>query len=180
MSPIIRPHFQILSAERLISDNERVNAMDKLFLPLIAAICVLLFVLLIVSLKRKNKVLTAVCALLAMAATVLAVCSLAGVGTGGSDKMITSYVTVGKYKTTEMERSTRSTKNHEASSKAADTQSAEQQTASGDNVNHETVYITKNGKKYHYSYTCGKGTYYECPYEEALKKGYEPCQKCVK
>lgn len=154
--------------------------MDKLFLPLIAAICVLLLVLLIVSLKRKNKVLTAVCVLLAMAATVLAVCSLAGVGTGGSDKMITSYVTVGKYKTTEMERSTRSTKNHEASSKAADTQSAEQQTASGDNANHETVYITKNGKKYHYSYTCGKGTYYECPYEEALKKGYEPCQKCVK
>ena len=154
--------------------------MDKLFLLLIAAICVLLLVLLIVSLKRKNKVLTAVCALLAMSATVLAVCSLAGVGTGGSDKMITSYVTVGKYKTTEMERSTRSTKNHEASSKAADTQSVEQQTASGDNANHETVYITKNGKKYHYSYTCGKGTYYECTYEEALKKGYEPCQKCVK
>lgn len=154
--------------------------MNKLLLLLIAAVCTALSVTLVISLKKKSRVLTAVCALLATAATVLAVCSLAGVGTGGSDKMITSYVTVGKYKTTEMERSTRSTKNHEASSKAADTQSAEQQTASGDNVNHETVYITKNGKKYHYSYTCGKGTYYECPYEEALKKGYEPCQKCVK
>lgn len=154
--------------------------MNKLLLLLIAAVCTALSVTLVISLKKKSRVLTAVCVLLAMAATVLAVCSLAGVGTGGSDKMITSYVTVGKYKTTEMERSTRSTKNHEASSKAADTQSAEQQTASGDNVNHETVYITKNGKKYHYSYTCGKGTYYECPYEEALKKGYEPCQKCVK
>lgn len=154
--------------------------MNKLLLLLIAAVCTALSVTLVISLKKKSRVLTAVCALLATAATVLAVCSLAGVGTGGSDKMITSYVTVGKYKTTEMERLTRSTKNHEASSKAADTQSAEQQTASGDNVNHETVYITKNGKKYHYSYTCGKGTYYECPYEEALKKGYEPCQKCVK
>ncbi|MDD7338485.1 MAG: hypothetical protein PUG56_07180 [Ruminococcus sp.] len=154
--------------------------MNKLLLLLIAAVCTALSVTLVISLKKKSRVLTAVCALLATAATVLAVCSLAGVGTGGSDKMITSYVTVGKYKTTEMERLTRSTKNHEASSKAADTQSAEQQTASGDNANHETVYITKNGKKYHYSYTCGKGTYYECPYEEALKKGYEPCQKCVK
>lgn len=154
--------------------------MNKLLLLLIAAVCTALSVTLVISLKKKSRVLTTVCALLATAATVLAVCSLAGVGTGGSDKMITSYVTVGKYKTTEMERSTRSTKNHEASSKAADTQSAEQQTASGDNANHETVYITKNGKKYHYSYTCGKGTYYECPYEEALKKGYEPCQKCVK
>lgn len=154
--------------------------MNKLLLLLIAAVCTALSVTLVISLKKKSRVLTAVCALLATAATVLAVCSLAGVGTGGGDEMITSYVTVGKYKTTEMERSTRSTKNHEASSKAADTQSAEQQTASGDNANHETVYITKNGKKYHYSYTCGKGTYYECPYEEALKKGYEPCQKCVK
>lgn len=154
--------------------------MNKLLLLLIAAVCTALSVTLVISLKKKSRVLTAVCVLLAMAATVLAVCSLAGAGTGGSDEMITSYVTVGKYKTTEMERSTRSTKNHEASSKAADTQSAKQQTASGDNASHETVYITKNGKKYHYSYTCGKGTYYECPYEEALKKGYEPCQKCVK
>lgn len=154
--------------------------MNKLLLLLIAAVCTALSVTLVISLKKKSRVLTAVCALLATAATVLAVCSLAGVGTGGSDEMITSYVTVGKYKTTEMKRSTRSTKNHEASSKAADTQSAEQQTASGDNANHEIVYITKNGKKYHYSYTCGKGTYYECPYKEALEKGYEPCQKCVK
>lgn len=154
--------------------------MNKLLLLLIAAVCAALSVTLVISLKKKSRVLTAVCALLATAATVLAVCSLARVGTGGSDEMITSYVTVGKYKTTEMKKSTRSTKNHEASSKAADTQSAEQQTASGDNANHEIVYITKNGKKYHYSYTCGKGTYYECPYKEALEKGYEPCQKCVK
>lgn len=154
--------------------------MNKLLLLLIAAVCTALSVTLVISLKKKSRVLTAVCALLATAATVLAVCSLAGVGTGGSDEMITSYVTVGKYKTTEMKKLTRSTKNHEASSKAADTQSAEQQTASGDNANHEIVYITKNGKKYHYSYTCGKGTYYECPYKEALEKGYEPCQKCVK
>ncbi len=154
--------------------------MNKLLLLPIAALCAVLAVLLIISLKKKSRALTAVCALLATAATVLAVCSLAGVGTGGGNTVITSYVTVGKYKTTEMKRSTRSTKNHDASSKAADTQSAEQQTASGDNANHETVYITKNGKKYHYSYTCGKGTYYECPYKEALEKGYEPCQKCVK
>ncbi len=152
----------------------------KTFLLLTVALCAVLAVFLFISLKKKSRVFTAVCALLAVAATALSVCSLAGVGTGGKDEMITSYVTVGKYKTTEMKRSTRSTKNHEVSSKAADAKSAEQQTASGDNANHETVYITKNGKKYHHSYTCGKGTYYECPYKEALEKGYEPCKKCVK
>lgn len=42
------------------------------------------------------------------------------------------------------------------------------------------VYITKNGKKYHYSKSCGKGNYKAVSLSEALKKGYEPCKKCTK
>lgn len=41
------------------------------------------------------------------------------------------------------------------------------------------VYITKTGKKYHYSSTCNGGTYYPCKYEDAIKKGLKPCKKCV-
>lgn len=41
------------------------------------------------------------------------------------------------------------------------------------------VYITKSGKKYHYCNPCGTGTYYEITLQEALNKGYTPCEKCV-
>lgn len=154
--------------------------MNKLFLLLIFAVCALLLVFLIMSFKKKSKILTAMCTLLAITATALSVCSLADVGTGGNDDMITSYVTVGKYTATEIKKSTRSTKSSKTSSETTVTNSQIQQTVKNDIANRETVYITKNGKKYHYSYTCGKGTFYECPYKEALEKGYEPCKRCVK
>lgn len=41
------------------------------------------------------------------------------------------------------------------------------------------VYYTKTGKCYHYSNTCNGGTYYACTYNEAIKKGLKPCNKCV-
>lgn len=42
-----------------------------------------------------------------------------------------------------------------------------------------TVYITKTGKRYHYSGTCNGGTYYKSTLADALKRGLTPCQKCV-
>lgn len=42
------------------------------------------------------------------------------------------------------------------------------------------VYITKTGKRYHYNSKCNGGTYYECSYADAIKKGLTPCNKCVK
>lgn len=45
---------------------------------------------------------------------------------------------------------------------------------------HDIVYYTKSGKCYHYINPCGKGTYYECTFEEAIQKGLTPCDKCVK
>lgn len=44
----------------------------------------------------------------------------------------------------------------------------------------KTVYITPTGKKYHYSKSCGSGNYIAITLEEAEKKGYKPCKKCVK
>ena len=41
------------------------------------------------------------------------------------------------------------------------------------------VYITKTGKRYHYSNSCNGGTYYASTLEEALRQGLTPCQKCV-
>lgn len=45
--------------------------------------------------------------------------------------------------------------------------------------NSRTVYITKTGKKYHYSDQCNGGTYYPSTLGEALSKGLTPCNKCV-
>lgn len=44
----------------------------------------------------------------------------------------------------------------------------------------KVVYITKNGKKYHYSKSCGKGSYKAVSLSEAVKKGYKPCKRCAK
>lgn len=42
-----------------------------------------------------------------------------------------------------------------------------------------TVYITKTGKKYHYSSTCNGGKYYPSTLGEARSRGLTPCSKCV-
>lgn len=42
-----------------------------------------------------------------------------------------------------------------------------------------TIYVTKTGKRYHYSSTCNGGTYYPSTLEEALRRGLTPCSKCV-
>ena len=40
-------------------------------------------------------------------------------------------------------------------------------------------YVTKTGKRYHYSGTCNGGTYYEATLAEAMGRGLTPCDKCV-
>lgn len=42
-----------------------------------------------------------------------------------------------------------------------------------------TVYVTKSGKRYHYSSSCNGGTYYESTLEQAQKRHLTPCEKCV-
>lgn len=55
-----------------------------------------------------------------------------------------------------------------------------QKTEKTDKDKPKVVYITKNGKKYHYSKSCGKGNYKAVSLSEAVKKGYEPCKRCAK
>ena len=40
-------------------------------------------------------------------------------------------------------------------------------------------YYTRTGTKYHNINPCGNGTYYPCTLEEALRRGLEPCAKCI-
>lgn len=42
-----------------------------------------------------------------------------------------------------------------------------------------TVYVTKTGKKYHYSNSCNGGTYYESTLDAATARGLKPCNKCT-
>ena len=42
-----------------------------------------------------------------------------------------------------------------------------------------TVYVTKTGKRYHYSSHCNGSTYYASTLDEALARGLTPCKKCV-
>ncbi|MDE6764656.1 MAG: hypothetical protein K2N26_03280 [Oscillospiraceae bacterium] len=43
----------------------------------------------------------------------------------------------------------------------------------------KTVYVTKTGKKYHYSNSCNGGTYYASTLDAAVSRGLKPCEKCV-
>lgn len=43
----------------------------------------------------------------------------------------------------------------------------------------QQIYVTKSGKKYHFSDSCNGGTYYEATLAEAMGRGLEPCDKCV-
>ena len=43
----------------------------------------------------------------------------------------------------------------------------------------QIVYVTKTGKKYHYSNTCNGGKYYSSTLSEAKARGLKPCDKCV-
>lgn len=52
-------------------------------------------------------------------------------------------------------------------------------TQTEDNSADRIVYITKTGKKYHYSFDCSSVDFYECTLDEALEMGLEPCGKCV-
>ena len=43
----------------------------------------------------------------------------------------------------------------------------------------QKIYVTKTGKRYHYSSSCNGGTYYEATLAEAMGRGLTPCEKCV-
>ena len=54
-----------------------------------------------------------------------------------------------------------------------------QTAAVADKIKGQHIYVTKTGKRYHFSGTCNGGTYYEATLAEAMGRGLEPCDKCV-
>lgn len=49
----------------------------------------------------------------------------------------------------------------------------------GQDDSQRIVYITKTGRKYHYSYDCSDTDFYECTLAQAIEMGLEPCGNCV-
>lgn len=47
------------------------------------------------------------------------------------------------------------------------------------NIKSRTVYVTKTGKRYHYSSSCNGGNYYPSTLSAAIARGLTPCNKCV-
>lgn len=80
--------------------------------------------------------------------------------------------------TTQNARSTRKHAETTGASAQAGT-SAEKTPAVVPKANHDRVFITKTGKKYHYSASCGSGEYYVCTLEQAKTRGLTPCKRCA-
>lgn len=58
-------------------------------------------------------------------------------------------------------------------------QSASQAPSKSDAGTHNTVYVTKTGKRYHYDSSCNGGTYIPSTLADAKARGLTPCNKCV-
>lgn len=44
----------------------------------------------------------------------------------------------------------------------------------------DRVWVTRTGKRYHYSSTCGGKNSYTASYEDAISRGLTPCSKCAR
>lgn len=51
--------------------------------------------------------------------------------------------------------------------------------AVADQLKNQPIFVTKSGKRYHFSDTCNGGTYYKATLAEAMGRGLTPCDKCV-
>jgi hypothetical protein len=54
-----------------------------------------------------------------------------------------------------------------------------QTAAVADQLKGQAIYVTKTGKRYHFSETCNGGTYYQATLAEAMGRHLTPCDKCV-
>ena len=153
--------------------------MEKLYLILILVFGAAALISLPFCLKLKKKLPGIVCALSGLLVIVFAVLSLFNQsGDSARSDQQKSYVTVTKSESTSARNySERQVKNSAESLK--ENKQSDAQTTSSAQSERKTVYITKTGKKYHYTYPCGNGIFYECPLQEAIDRGLEPCKRCV-
>ena len=153
--------------------------MEKLYLVLILVFGAAALISLLFCLKLKRKLPGVICALSGLLVIVFAVLSLFNQSgdSAHSDKQ-KSYVTVTKSESTSARNYSERSVRTSAKSSVTDKQS-DAETTSAEQSKNKTVYITKTGKKYHYTYPCGNGIFYECPLQEAINRGLEPCKRCV-
>lgn len=141
-------------------------------------ILVLIIILIVISVAAfgvgcvgKKKTFPIIGIVTGMAVVALSVVMLAGFKGEESQPQTKAYISVTKYSNTSSKSQVaRSVKNNTV---------IDSTNESGELDLSMKVYITKNGSKYHYSYTCGKAEYYECTLKQALERGLEPCKKCT-
>lgn len=141
--------------------------MTELFSTFIIIFAFICAVCVIIGIGSKKKVfpLIAVCCCVAIAALALS-CT---VEIKGSESQRSGFETV-------VTLSGKTEKQTEKSAEKENTETAEiTEAESADRI----VYITKTGRKYHYSYNCSDVDFYECTLAEALEMGLEPCGNCV-
>lgn len=153
--------------------------MEKLYLVLILVFGAAALISLPFFLKSKQKSPGVICALSGLLVIVFAVLSLFNQsGDSAHSDEQKSYVTVTKSESASARNYSERSVRTSAKSSVTDKQS-DAETTSAEQSKNKTVYITKTGKKYHYTYPCGNGIFYECPLQEAKDRGLEPCKRCV-
>ena len=153
--------------------------MEKLYLVLILVFGAAALISLLFCLKLKRKLPGIICSLSGLLVIVFAVLSLFNQSDDSArSTQQRSYVTVTKAENSSAKNYSERSVRTSAKSSVADKQS-DAETTSAEQSKNKTVYITKTGKKYHYTYPCGNGVFYECPLQEAIDRGLEPCKRCV-
>lgn len=132
--------------------------MTKLFLTLIIILAFICVVSVIIGISNKNKIFPIVsvcCSVMIIALSFCCAIDLKSDNPSENEEKISVSVT------------------HTSASKNKIPKTTEQD-------KQQIVYITRTGKKYHYSYDCSETDFYECTLEEALELELEPCSNCVK
>lgn len=141
--------------------------MTELFLTFIIIFAFICAVCVIVSIGSKKKVFPIISVCCCVAITALTLCSTVEIKGGESHQGDSETVV------------TLSGKTENQTEKSAEKEITEMlETTEADSAD-RIVYITKTGKKYHYSYNCSDVDFYECTLSEALEMGLEPCGSCV-
>ncbi len=143
---------------------------EILFLIFIVLFCVCTVAALVFNTHSKSRIPLVVCAVstvMVIAFSILLFLSSADV----KDTDVKDSIPL----TSSSEESGRASKGRKTRSSKEKTSTKNQEKSDDD-----TVYITRNGTKYHFSLDCGDYEFYECTLRQAKERGLEPCSKCAK
>ncbi len=142
---------------------------DILFLALIIFFCVCSVTALIFNAHSKSRAPVFICAVSGILVIVFSVFLLID-RPQSNGRYVREYIPITSSEETKENQKGRKTHKSEKSSERTDL------TAKSDD---DTVFITRNGTKYHFSIDCGDYEFYECTLRQAKERGLEPCQKCA-